>query len=104
MLEQILWLHNIDIDASATQLLEQNEMPATTITPSVGGAGVGASASTSTSESPTAFDQLCMAFEGTLALGEPLNFDRDGEARYFGSTSGRLDFPEHHGELISGCA
>lgn len=50
----------------------------------------------------TAFDQPCIEFEGTLALGEPLNLEDDGEARYFGSTSGRLDFPEHHGRSVSG--
>lgn len=100
VLEQILRMHNIDIDASAAQLLEQNEMPATTITSSVDAAGAGANADNSS----TAFDQLCIAFEGTLALGEPLNFEGDGEARYFGSTSGRLDFPEHHGRSVSGSA
>ncbi|PLB49929.1 Zn(II)2Cys6 transcription factor [Aspergillus steynii IBT 23096] len=30
---------------------------------------------------------------GKLALDESLNFDRDGEMRYFGRTSGRLEFP-----------
>ena len=87
-------MHNIDIDASAAQLLKQNEMPTTTTTSLVDMAGAGAE--DKAGDSTTALDQLCLEFEGTLALGEPLNFDRDGEARYFVSTSGRLDFPGHH--------
>ncbi|SPO07213.1 uncharacterized protein DNG_09907 [Cephalotrichum gorgonifer] len=79
VLEQILWLHSIDVDSSAAQLLEQNAIPTCTAPLTAAGG------------EPTAFDHLCEAFEGTLALDEPLNFDRDGEARYFGSTSGRLD-------------
>ncbi|PWY90725.1 hypothetical protein BO70DRAFT_392410 [Aspergillus heteromorphus CBS 117.55] len=35
---------------------------------------------------------LCTVLEGTLALDEDLNFDQDGEARYFGTISGRLAF------------
>ncbi|KAH7124330.1 fungal-specific transcription factor domain-containing protein [Dactylonectria macrodidyma] len=79
LLEQILWLHSIDIDAEASRLMQQNAVPATTASLTAGG-------------STTMFDQLCYAFEGTLALDESLNFDQDGEARYFGPTSGRLAF------------
>ncbi|KAH6900508.1 putative fungal-specific transcription factor [Thelonectria olida] len=32
--------------------------------------------------------------EGALSVDEALNFDRDGQARYFGSTSGRLVFSD----------
>lgn len=37
-------------------------------------------------------DDITANFEGALCLDESLNFDQDGEARYFGATSGRLDF------------
>lgn len=44
------------------------------------------------------FEELCAAFEGALSLDESLNFDQDGEMRYFGPTSGRLEFQS------SGCS
>ncbi|CAG8944410.1 unnamed protein product [Penicillium salamii] len=37
-------------------------------------------------------DDFCATFDGALTLDESLNFDQDGEARYFGPTSGRLLF------------
>lgn len=37
-------------------------------------------------------DELSGMFDGALTLDESLNFDQDGEARYFGPTSGRLLF------------
>lgn len=37
-------------------------------------------------------DDLSTTLEGALCLDESTNFDRDGEARYFGPTSGRLEF------------
>ncbi|KAL4933722.1 transcription factor domain-containing protein [Aspergillus undulatus] len=37
-------------------------------------------------------DELTESFEGRLALDEALNFDGDGEMRYFGPMSGRLQF------------
>lgn len=40
----------------------------------------------------TAIDELAEGVKGKLALGESLNFDKDGELRYFGPTSGRLEF------------
>jgi hypothetical protein len=40
----------------------------------------------------SSFEQLCSAFEGALSLDESLTFDQDGEVRYFGPTSGRLEF------------
>lgn len=76
ILEEILRMHSIDIDASATQLMLGNVIPQ----------------SSTTDVSATAIDQLCDAVEGALALDESMNFDRDGEARYFGTTSGRLEF------------
>ncbi|GAB1200680.1 hypothetical protein APSETT444_010055 [Aspergillus pseudonomiae] len=77
ILERILWLHSIDVDASAAQLLAQDVVPNNT---------------SLTTGGSSAFDQLCTAFEGTLYLDDYLNFDSDGEARYFGSASGRTAF------------
>ena len=37
-------------------------------------------------------DDLCESFKGELTLNGSLNFDQDGEMRYFGPTSGRLQF------------
>ncbi|KAF7171359.1 hypothetical protein CNMCM5623_003755 [Aspergillus felis] len=37
-------------------------------------------------------EALCDQFKGRLALDESLNFDDDGEMRFFGPTSGRLQF------------
>lgn len=46
------------------------------------------------SEAVMAFemDDLCENFKGELSLNGSLNFDQDGEMRYFGPTSGRLQF------------
>ncbi|RSM08779.1 hypothetical protein CEP52_004453 [Fusarium oligoseptatum] len=76
ILEEILRMHSIDIDASAAQLMQRDVVPQ----------------SSTTDVSATALDQLCDAVEGALALDESMNFDQDGEARYFGTTSGRLAF------------
>ncbi|KAI8656447.1 Zn(2)-C6 fungal-type domain-containing protein [Fusarium sp. Ph1] len=76
ILEEILRMHSIDIDASAAQLMQRNVVPQ----------------SSTTDVLATAIDQLCDAVEGALALDESMNFDQDGEARYFGTTSGRLEF------------
>ncbi|PYH94004.1 Zn(II)2Cys6 transcription factor [Aspergillus ellipticus CBS 707.79] len=43
----------------------------------------------------SAMDSLCENLKGRLSLDESLNFDQDGEMRYFGPTSGRLPFQEH---------
>ncbi|PKX93393.1 Zn(II)2Cys6 transcription factor [Aspergillus novofumigatus IBT 16806] len=40
-------------------------------------------------------EALCDQFKGRLALDESLNFDDDGEMRFFGPTSGRLQFAAH---------
>lgn len=39
-------------------------------------------------------DDLCESFKGELTLNGSLNFDQDGEMRYFGPTSGRLQFSD----------
>ncbi|UPL02149.1 hypothetical protein LCI18_013083 [Fusarium solani-melongenae] len=69
-------MHSIDIDALAAQLMQRNVV----------------SQSSTIDISATALVQLCDAVEGALALDESMNFDQDGEARYFGTTSGRLNF------------
>ncbi|CRG92311.1 putative transcriptional regulatory protein C530,05 [Talaromyces islandicus] len=38
------------------------------------------------------YEDICSSFEGALCLDGSLNFDGDGQPRYFGATSGRLDF------------
>ncbi|KAL4761579.1 Zn(II)2Cys6 transcription factor [Aspergillus foveolatus] len=43
-------------------------------------------------EGGQAIDELTESFEGKLAFEESLNFEKDGELRYFGPTSGRLQF------------
>ncbi|PYH28104.1 Zn(II)2Cys6 transcription factor [Aspergillus neoniger CBS 115656] len=45
-------------------------------------------------ETCTAMDSLCESLKGQLSLDESLNFDKDGEMRYFGPTSGRLGFQD----------
>lgn len=37
-------------------------------------------------------EALCAAFDGALSIEEALNYEGDGEFRYFGPTSGRLQF------------
>ncbi|PYI07732.1 hypothetical protein BO78DRAFT_442603, partial [Aspergillus sclerotiicarbonarius CBS 121057] len=61
LLEQVLWLHSIDIDASVAQLRSR---------------GMQALAAT---------DEVCTERDGSLNVGG------DGEARYFGASSGRME-------------
>lgn len=78
LLERILRLHNIDIDDSMAQLLllDNSDMSLFPVT----------------RKSTPSVDQLCTAFEGILSLDEVLNFESEGEPRFFGLTSGRLSF------------
>lgn len=79
-------MHDINVDASIAELAtgekgsrsknSQGETQAT-------GDGI---------ERSSTLDSLCEEFDGALSLDESLNFDQDGEARYFGLTSGRLEF------------
>ncbi|KAL6232640.1 hypothetical protein BDW75DRAFT_247096 [Aspergillus navahoensis] len=43
-------------------------------------------------EGGQAIDELTESFEGRLSFDKSLNSDKDGELRYFGPTSGRLQF------------
>ena len=78
LLERILRNNGIDADASVAQLMAENNVSKQPTDP-------GCSASSN-------MDDLCVTFDGALTLDESLNFDQDGEVRYFGPTSGRLLF------------
>ena len=80
LLERAMRSHGIDVDASIAQMMAQNNSPPRTTDPS------------STAGCSPSVDDLCMTFDGALTLDESLNFDQDGEVRYFGPTSGRLSF------------
>ncbi|KAK6955990.1 hypothetical protein Daesc_003637 [Daldinia eschscholtzii] len=82
LLEAVLLAHNIDVDQSIHQLTQNNpnwmaEQDATV----------------STAGSSDVAD-LSEELRGVLTLDESLNFDQDGEIRYFGPTSGRLKFSQ----------
>ncbi|KAH7131319.1 fungal-specific transcription factor domain-containing protein, partial [Dactylonectria macrodidyma] len=85
LLEEVLQLHSIDLDASISQLSTRKSEPPH-----------GPSSAVLTTSS--AFDELCSTFEGALCFDEVSNFDQDGEARFFGPTSGRLEFNDSASE------
>lgn len=82
LLEGILQLHSIDIKAEIATLNEQSGLH------DVESGHV----LTEGLSSATKMQELQMAFEGTLSLEDPLNFEEDGVDRYFGPTSSRLEF------------
>ncbi|KAM0275984.1 hypothetical protein ACHAQH_007202 [Verticillium albo-atrum] len=51
------------------------------------------SSSVSAGISTFEFDKLCTELEGALILDDSVDINYDAEARYFGPTSGRLEFP-----------
>jgi hypothetical protein len=76
LLERALQTHGIDPDAAIQQMSKtENPEPDTDWAPACSNV-----------------DDLCPTFDGALTLDESLNFDQDGEVRYFGPTSGRLLF------------
>ncbi|KAK2603087.1 hypothetical protein N8I77_009570 [Diaporthe amygdali] len=84
-LEQVLRNHCIDVDASLAALSSSNK--------DLGGAGsLTMYEDPGHGETSPDVDALCDAFEGTLSIEEALNYEGDGEFRYFGPTSGRLQF------------
>ncbi|EFQ33908.1 uncharacterized protein GLRG_09052 [Colletotrichum graminicola M1.001] len=86
LLEAVLQSRSIDVEASVAQLSTTGAAPQL---PSV----INLSASSSDAGlSPSAFDDLCATFEGALSLDKAVNYDQDGEMRYFGPSSGRLEF------------
>lgn len=77
--------HAIDIDASLAALSSSH--------PNLADAGsLTANLDPGHNETSPDFDALCAAFEGALSIEEALNYEDDGEFRYFGPTSGRLQF------------
>lgn len=84
-LEQVLRNHAIDVDASLAALSSSH--------PNLADAGsLTANLDLGHSETSPDFEALCVAFEGALSTEEALNYEGDGEFRYFGPTSGRLQF------------
>ncbi|KAI9042162.1 uncharacterized protein KD926_006081 [Aspergillus affinis] len=84
-LEHILRSHGIDVEASLSELVGHHDL----LHPDDFNTSTDASINHSLSSD---LDDLCGAFHGTLTFDEALNFDDDGEMRYFGPTSGRLPF------------
>ncbi|KAJ5354977.1 uncharacterized protein N7496_012189 [Penicillium cataractarum] len=78
LLERVLQAHGIDADASIAQLSAASDSPG--------------QPPDSTGTAASNVDDLCLTFDGALTLDESLNFDQDGEVRYFGPSSGRLLF------------
>ncbi|KAJ5765847.1 hypothetical protein N7520_005406 [Penicillium odoratum] len=76
LLERVLRNHGIDAEASVAELMAENEL----------------SNHSADFEHGSRVDDLCVTFDGALTIDESLNFDQDGEVRYFGPTSGRLLF------------
>lgn len=79
LLERVLHSHGIDADASVAQLMAEDGISNQPAEPEWASAG-------------SNVEDLCGTFDGALTLDESLNFDQDGEVRYFGPTSGRLLF------------
>ena len=84
LLEKVLWLHSIDVDASIAQLDAQRTEG-------------------TTEPSTAAFNDMCADHEGALCLDEPLcELEQPtSEARFFGPTSGRLELQMSHGVAVT---
>ncbi|KAJ5732358.1 hypothetical protein N7493_003839 [Penicillium malachiteum] len=94
LLEQVLKNHGIDVEASIAQIVAENDDQHQAQESNLGDVE----------------GDLCVTFEGALTLDESLNFDQDGEVRYFGPTSGRLIFqsstnhsPENYHDQANAC-
>lgn len=88
LLERVIQAHGIDADASIAQLSATSHSPG--------------QPPDSTETAAANVDDVCLTFDGALTLDESLNFDQDGEVRYFGPSSGRLLFRSlENGEEIS---
>ncbi|KAJ5966655.1 hypothetical protein N7501_002903 [Penicillium viridicatum] len=68
LLERVLQTHGIDPDAAMQQMTENES-------------------DTEWAPAYSNVDDLCTTFDGALTLDESLNFDQDGEVRYFGPTN-----------------
>ncbi|OLN93224.1 Nitrogen assimilation transcription factor nirA 4, partial [Colletotrichum chlorophyti] len=89
VLEAVLQSHSIDIEASVAQLSATGRAPQL---PSIANLRIPGGDPAIAGLSSAVFDDLCAAFEGALSLDESVNYDQDGEMRYFGPSSGRLEF------------
>lgn len=74
LLERVLQTYGIDPDAAIQQMTKNCELDP------------------EWAPACSNVDDLCTTFDGALTLDESLNFDQDGEMRYFGPASGRLLF------------
>lgn len=84
-LEQVLLNNGIDIDASLAALSSSH--------PELANAGsLTVNLNIGHGETSPDVEALCAAFDGALSIEEALNYEGDGEFRYFGPTSGRLQF------------
>ncbi|KAJ5762755.1 hypothetical protein N7533_001436 [Penicillium manginii] len=83
LLERVLHSHGIDPEASVAQLMAEDELSNQHQPIDSEWASAGSNCNV---------EDLCGTFDGALTLDESLNFDQDGEVRYFGPTSGRLLF------------
>jgi hypothetical protein len=79
----VLRHHSIDIDETIALLDQSMDVTSKQGGPAIDAEGV---------EDSWTISDLCVATQGVLSFNEGLNFDTDGEAHYFGPTSGRLDF------------
>ncbi|KAJ5273651.1 hypothetical protein N7478_008776 [Penicillium angulare] len=77
LLERVLQKNGINVEESVAEILAEKEISDTT--------------DPNCAQSSTV-EELCMTFDGALTIDESLNWDQDGEVRYFGPTSGRLLF------------
>ena len=81
LLEQILWLHSIDIESSIAELRSRRS-----ISPDEQGLDI--DAHSISTESSTQLEE-------TLSLNGSLSFECDGETRYFGTSSGRVELLQY---------
>ncbi|KAI5921203.1 fungal-specific transcription factor domain-containing protein [Camillea tinctor] len=87
ILEGILEANRIDINSAIADFVTHESSLMANSTPlEMGGQGIARGYYDLTEKAPLA------TMDGTLSRDESLNFDQDGEARYFGPTSGRLEF------------
>ncbi|KAJ5374227.1 fungal-specific transcription factor domain-containing protein [Penicillium concentricum] len=80
MLEQVVWLHSIDIESSIAELRARGK--------------ISADGEALESESHPDFGEPIEP-EETLSMNGSLNFECDGQARYFGSSSGRAELLQY---------
>ncbi|KAE8155053.1 fungal-specific transcription factor domain-containing protein [Aspergillus avenaceus] len=92
-LEKLLERHGID---ASEKREDSRQRPAAQMNGSV--------SLTPPEDASESVDDLAENFKGRLALDESLNFDQDGEMRYFGPASGRLQFQASSSNGMNGSA